>query len=114
MENKPSEKEGKYMETKTAKIERGADHTYLVLKVADPALKIELTSDNPGGIKAVFNQLVNLLKKGCFQFNLEDDSTDLFHHVCKEYLIQLNSEIVQVYGDMEAYQLLLESTDITS
>jgi len=102
----PSAKEGKYMETKKATIKREESNTYLVLEVSDNPLQIVITDDNPNNVKSVFNNLLKELKKGLIEFNLEDDKEDLFYHICKEYLTQLNSEMKAIYKELEDYELL--------
>lgn len=96
------------METKKATIKREETNTYLVLHLATEQ-KITLTDDNPNNVKAVFNVLLKELKKGPLNFELEDSSEDLYHHICTEYLTQLNSEILTVYQELEEFELLDES-----
>lgn len=104
-----SAKEEKYMETKTATIERGTPHSYLVLEVGAEPLKIILTEDNPNNIKATFNSLLKELKSGLFKFNLVDATPDLFQNICVEYIMQLNTELSSVYTDLETMGLLTPS-----
>lgn len=108
MVKKPSEKEEKYMETKKATIKREDTNTYLVLEVGDVPLQIILTDDNPNNVKVVFNSLLKELKKGLFEFNLEDDSQDLYNNICTEYLIQLNAELKAIYDELVDYELTQE------
>ncbi len=102
----PSEKEGKYMETFKATIIRCEQDTILELTVNEEHLKIVLTEDNPGNVKVVFNRLLEHLKKGVFNFELKDDKEDLFFHISKEYITQLNSELSGVYKELEDLGLL--------
>ena len=101
-----SEKEVKYIETKNATIKREEINTYLVLEVGETPLEIILTDDNPNNIKAIFNNLLKELKKGIFEFNLEDETQDLFHNICVEYIVQLNSELKAIYDELVDYELL--------
>lgn len=95
------------METKKATILReGDDNAYLELHQADGILRITLTDDNPNNIKDVFNKLIKSLKGGQFTFELDDDKEDLYHHICVEYLIQLNSEMESVYNELSDLNLL--------
>jgi hypothetical protein len=94
------------METNKASITRGQSNTKLVLEVDPQKLEIVLTDDNPNNVKAVFNNLLKELKKGLFQFELEDDDSDLYHHICVEYITQLNSEIRTVYSELKDLELL--------
>ncbi|PRX41229.1 hypothetical protein SAMN05878281_3251 [Salegentibacter salegens] len=99
------EKEEKYMETKKAKITRSDDKTILLLEL-DENLEIVVTEDNPNNIKTAFNKLIIELKKGLFEFELEDDKDDLYNNICSEYLNQLNSEMISVFEELEDYELL--------
>lgn len=106
MDNLPSEKEVKFMETHKARIERKDDNTVLKLVLNTTELDIILTEDNPNDVKNVFNKLLEQLKDGLFQFKLEDEKEDLYHHICKEYITQLNSELNSVYQELMEYGLL--------
>jgi len=102
----PLVKEEKSMETNIATINRNDESTSLVLHVNDQEFSIVLTDENPNDIKSVFNKLLQELKKGLFEFELNDDKQDLYHHICTEYLNQLNSELNSVYQELEDYDLL--------
>jgi hypothetical protein len=105
---KPLEKEEKYMETKKATIRREETNTFLVLEVGETPLEIILTDDNPNNIKQVFNSLLKELKKGLFEFSLEDEGKDLFQSICTEYIVQLNVEIKAIYDELVDYELTEE------
>lgn len=94
------------METKKATIVRSDDKTLLVLNFEDDNLEITLTEDNPNAVKNVFNHLIQKLKKGEFNFELEDEKQDLYFHISQEYIRQLNTELSSVYSELEDYQLL--------
>ena len=94
------------METYSANIERGEDQTFLNCIIGEKTLKISLTDDKPNAIKSVFNELISELKKGKFNFKLEDDKDDLYFHICKEYIDQLNSDLSSVYQELDDYGLL--------
>ena len=81
-------------------------NTILALSVNDEQLNITLTDDNPNNVKIVFNKLLKRLKDGVFKFELEDEREDLFYHISKEYITQLNSELSSVYKELEDYELL--------
>ena len=103
----PSEKEEKYMETNTATINREKEKTSLLLTINGKILEILLTEDNPINVKSVFNDLLKELQGGLFKFELDDEEeSDLFHHVCNEYITQLNTELQSVYTELEEYGLL--------
>lgn len=94
------------METHKAKIERKDGNAVLKLALSSTELEIILTEDKPNDVKSVFNKLLELLKNGVFQFTLEDEKEDLYHHICKEYLTQLNAELSSVYQELKEYGLL--------
>lgn len=103
------------METKNATItrEKEKDKAILVLPGVSNNHEIILTEDNPNNIKSVFNNLIQDLKKGLFQFELEDSSNDLFHNICKEYIVQLNSELQSIYNEMNDFDLLEVQDDLS-
>ena len=101
-----SEKEVKYMETHKAKIERTNDSAVLKLVLNSRELDIVLTEDKPNDVKNVFNKLLEQLKNGQFSFSLEDEKEDLYHHICKEYITQLNVELNSIYQELTAHGLL--------
>ncbi|MFE3872506.1 hypothetical protein EKM02_06230 [Flavobacterium sp. RSP49] len=96
------------METKKATIRREETNTFLVLEVGETPLEIILTDDNPNNIKQVFNSLLKELKKGIFEFSLEDEGKDLFQNICTEYIVQLNVEIKAIYDELVDYELTEE------
>lgn len=106
MENLPSEKEVKFMETKKATITREKEKASLILIGDSISHEIILTEDNPNNVKNVFNNLIKDLKKGSFRYELDDANNDLFHNICKEYIVQLNSELLSIYNEMEEFNLL--------
>ena len=101
------EKGDEYMETHEANIEEVDSEHYLCLKIKDIDLKIPLTKDEPNEIKKVFNELILHLRKGPLSFTMKDvEDGDLIYHVAKEYINQLNTELSEVYKELEAHQLL--------
>jgi hypothetical protein len=112
VEKKPLEKEEKYMETHKATIKREDTKTNLVLLIGASALEINLTEDKPIEVKNVFNKLLLQLKKGEFEFELDDDKEDLFFHISNEYILQLNAELTSIYKELEDYDLL--ETELTN
>jgi hypothetical protein len=93
------------MEIKSATISRKASITHLVLHSRCGELELNLSDDNPQEIKDVFNSLIKDLKKGSIQFALQDESKDLYHSICEEYIVQLNSELRTVYSELKDYGL---------
>ena len=110
-ERKPLEKEVKYMETHKATISRSEESTLLVFTIREQTHEIVLTEDKPNEVKNVFNKLISELKKGEFNFELDDDQEDLYHHICTEYIKQLNADLSSVYKELEDYELLEEEEE---
>lgn len=107
MEKVRLEKGDKYMETHEAIVTVVDSEHYLCLKIEDTVLKVPLTKDEPNEIKKVFNELIIHLKKGPFNFVIaEKEDEDLIYHVAKEYVKQLNTELSEVYQELEDHQLL--------
>jgi hypothetical protein len=96
------------MEIHKATINRQDEKASLILNINEENLEIELTEDKPNEVKNVFNNLIAFLKKGSFQFELEDDKEDLYFHICTEYIGQLNTELSSIYQELEDYELLEE------
>jgi ethanolamine utilization microcompartment shell protein EutL len=95
------------MATHNATIERKADSTAILkLTIGAEELIIVLTEDNPNAVKSVFNKLLLHLKNGEIDFNLKDDKDDLYFHICKEYITQLNIELKSTYTELKDSGLL--------
>jgi len=84
-----------------AKIARAESGAILKLELGSTTLDIVLTEDKPNDVKAVFNKLLLQLKNGVFNFSLEDSKEDLYFHICKEYLTQLNAELKSIYQELK-------------
>ena len=93
------------MEIKKATIKREELNTYLVLQVGDNPIRITLTDDNPNNVKSAFNIILKELKRGLFEFELDDESSDLYNNICVEYLNQLNTELKTIHAELEDYEL---------
>lgn len=96
------------MATHNATIERKDSSAILKLALDDDELKIVLTEDNPNEVKSVFNTLLSHLKAGEIDFNLTDETDDLYFHICKEYITQLNAELKSTYAELKDNGLLNE------
>lgn len=94
------------METHKATIKRAETKTSLEFSIGGKKLEINLTEDKPIEVKSVFNKLLMELKKGKFEFELEDNKEDLFYHISSEYISQLNTELASIYKELEDYELL--------
>jgi len=101
-------KEVKYMEIHKAEIVTRGDNKFLVLNLDEGSLEISLTEDDPKKVKSVFNKLLKYLKNGPFNFEFQDEANDLYVHISKEYITQLNQELTSVYDELEHYNLLNE------
>lgn len=99
-------KEEKYMATHKATIERKDNGATLKLTIDKSVLDIELTEDKPNDVKSVFNKLLELLKSEVFDFTLSDEKEDLYHHICKEYITQLNAELKSTFQEIKDNGLL--------
>ena len=95
------------MATHNATIERKKDSATLKLVLGKTVLEIVLTEDKPNEVKSVFNKLLEQLKSGEFDFKLEDANEDLYFHICKEYITQLNSELKSTYNELQDNGLLI-------
>ncbi len=94
------------MEIHKATINRTESSASILLNLRENSLEIVLTEDKPNEVKSVFNQLISNLKNGEFNFELDDDNEDLHHHICSEYIAQLNTELSSVYQELDDYKLL--------
>jgi len=100
------EKGEKYMETHNATIDRKDNSASLKLALEEIELEIVLTEDKPNDVKNVFNKLLEHLKSGEFGFSLSDEKEDLYHHICTEYIKQLNTELKSTYKELKDNELL--------
>ena len=94
------------MATHNATIERKETGATLKLAIGTEELNIILTEDNPNEVKSVFNKLLIHLKDDEIDFNLTDDKEDLYFHICKEYITQLNAELKSTYTELKDNGLL--------
>ena len=98
------------METYNAEVVEKDSECYLSFDVKGEKYNIPLTKDEPNEIKNVFNKLIINLKKGAFNFILpEKEDADIIYHVAKEYIDQLNTELHDIYKELEEYNLIDES-----
>ena len=94
------------MATHNATIERRENSATLKLALGTEELNIILTEDNPNEVKSVFNKLLIHLKNGEIDFNLTDEKEDLYFHICKEYITQLNAELKSTFTELSDNGLL--------
>ena len=94
------------METIRATVEI-LDHKHFIkIETGDKEISIPMSEDKPNEVKSAFNEIITRIKVGAFQIKLEEVGEDLFSLVAKEYLTQLNREILEVRGEMEQYGLV--------
>lgn len=89
------------MATHNATIDRKDANATLKLALGETMLDIVLTEDKPNDVKNVFNKLLEHLKSGEFDFNLTDEKEDLYYHISKEYITQLNAELKSTYKELQ-------------
>lgn len=96
------------MATHNATIDRkDINSATLRLTLETEELIINLTEDKPIEVKSVFNKLLGHLKNGEIDFNLTDSKDDLYFHICKEYITQLNAELKSTYAELKDNGLLV-------
>lgn len=95
-------KEERYMEIIEAELVAVEDN-YFIDILEEPKISIPISNDDPNAVKSAFNCLIERLKNGAFSISLKDADKDLFYHVAKEYLEQLNGELLDVHQEMEQY-----------
>ena len=82
------------------------DKHFIQIEAGDPQIKIPISEDKPNEVKSAFNKLIARIKKGEFRIDLAQVGDDLFSHVAKEYVAQLNREIQEVHGEMKEHGLI--------
>lgn len=95
-------REERYMEIIEAELVT-IEGEYFINILEEPKITIPISNDDPNAVKSAFNCLIERLKKGVFSISLKDADKDLFYHVAKEYLEQLNGELSDVHQEMEQY-----------
>lgn len=98
--------EEKFMEIVKASVVEEDDKHYIRIEVEDGPIDIPISENEPNEVKSAFNSLILRLKKGIFQLDIGEVGQDLFSQVAKEYIQQLNSEIQEIHGEMDTYELL--------
>ena len=88
-------------------VEEDENH-FIEVHDQDP-IKFPISNDDPKEVKKAFNKLLIRLKKGQFKIELKEETEDLFCQVAKEYLNQLNSELQEVFEEMQEHGLTNEA-----
>jgi hypothetical protein len=89
------------METVKASVVEVDGKHYILFVTADGEIKIPISDDNPNEVKSAFNKLIERIKEGEFEIEMDEVGPDLFSQVASEYLTQLNREIKEVRKEME-------------
>lgn len=95
-------REERYMEIIEAELVT-IEGDYFIDILEEPKITIPISNDDANAVKSAFNCLIERLKKGVFSISLKNADKDLFYHVAKEYLEQLNDELFDVHQEMEQY-----------
>ena len=66
------EKEGRFMEIIKASIVNDEEKHFIKIRDNGNAITIPISEDDPNVVKAVFNKLIERLRKGPFEIELED------------------------------------------
>ena len=82
------------------------DKKHLIIIEAEEEIHIPISEDKPNSIKSAFNQLIARIWEGEFQIELNEVGEDLFSQVSKEYIGQLNKELLEVRAEMNELGLL--------
>jgi len=74
-----------------------------------PSIRIPISDDNANIVKAAFGAILCRLRKGSIKIVLKETKEDLFFHVAKEYLEQLNGEMLEVHAAMAEHGFIDQS-----
>lgn len=99
------------METIKAKVAEHAEKHFIEIEDVIETITIPISEDKPNEVKRAFNKLIERIKAGNFEIELEDADESLFLDVAKEYITQLNREIQEVRGEMVELGLVEEDED---
>lgn len=96
------------METIKAKVTEHNEKHLIEIDDEFDAIIIPISEDHPNEVKRAFNKLIERIKSGSFEIELESTDESLFSDVAKEYITQLNREIQEVRGEMIELGLIEE------
>jgi hypothetical protein len=88
------------METIRARVTEVAEKHFIEIEDVIETITIPISEDKPNEVKRAFNKLIDRIKAGNFEIELEDADESLFLDVAKEYITQLNREIQEVREEM--------------
>ena len=100
------EKEEGSMETVRASVVEADDKHSIEIVTNGERIRIPISEDKANEVKSAFNKLIERIKEGKFEIQIVDEGDDLFSQVAKEYITQLNREIVEVRDEMIQYGLI--------
>lgn len=88
-------------------IDRSEDKFILVFSFQNP-LNLNLSCVDARPVQKFFQELLkkvfddyNSDNKTIYEFELDDDETDLFHDVAEKYIKNLNSELKSIYTSLD-------------
>ena len=99
------------METIKATIVNREKKHFIEIKDVENTITIPISEDNPNVVKEAFNQLIEWLRKGPFEIELENVGSELFSQIAKEYIKQLNAELAGVYDEIKQEGFIKEKED---
>ena len=102
----PLENAERFMETIKCNVVQIDEKVFIKISLEGNEIKVPLSEDRPNEVKSSFNKLIEHLRDGLFQIELEEIGDDLFSQVAAEYIAQLNRELQEVYGEMQNYGLI--------
>jgi ABC-type molybdate transport system ATPase subunit len=102
------------METLEAMVQNAGDKYSIRIKVESGDVVIPLSDDDANAVKSAFNKLIQRVREGEFEIQLDKEGDDLFSMVAKEYLKQLNKEIREVHSQIKEFGLLKKPSDGTA
>jgi hypothetical protein len=85
------------------------EELYFIQINDSPLIRIPISEDNANAVKTAFCAVLRRLRKGPMKIALKKTKEDLFFHVAKAYLDQLNGEIVEVHASMVEHGFIDES-----
>lgn len=96
------------MDYVNARVMNIEDNHFIEIDI-EPLVRIPISSDEPNHVKNAFSTILTKLRKGVFQINLlEEPQQNLFYLVAVEYIGQLNTELTEVYHELERHGFVEE------
>jgi hypothetical protein len=96
------------METVNASVVEEDGKHFIKIAAGGGAIRIPISEDKPNEVKSAFNKLIERIKEGEFEIELEEVGEDLFSQVANEYITQLNREIAEVRDEIIVLGLIEE------